>query len=180
VSHEEGMLAESVVRSPRLTHVMLYHRVRTRADLAMEAAVQRRVPVLAIVSLVLISVFTFAQTHNQSQSQQPTRPVDGPGIFKSYCAACHGTDARGGGPVAKALKRDVPDLTALAQRNNGAFPAIHARNTLMFGTDSLLPSHGSQGMPIWGPIFHEIEFDQDLGNVRMENLVKYLESIQRK
>ena len=139
---------------------------------------QRRVPVLAVVSLVLISVFTCAQAHNQLQ--QPTRPVDGPGIFKSYCAACHGTDAHGNGPVAKALKRDVPDLTALAQRNNGAFPAIHVRNTLMFGADSLLPSHGSKGMPIWGPIFHEIEFDQDLGNVRMENLIKYLETIQRK
>jgi hypothetical protein len=35
-------------------------------------------------------------------------------------------------------------------------------------------------MPIWGPIFHEIEFDRDLGNVRLENVTKYLESIQRK
>jgi hypothetical protein len=34
-------------------------------------------------------------------------------------------------------------------------------------------------MPIWGPIFHQIEFDQDLGNVRLEIVVKYLESIQR-
>jgi mono/diheme cytochrome c family protein len=33
-------------------------------------------------------------------------------------------------------------------------------------------------MPIWGPIFHQIEADMDWGNVRLENLVKYLESIQ--
>jgi mono/diheme cytochrome c family protein len=33
-------------------------------------------------------------------------------------------------------------------------------------------------MPIWGPIFHQIESDVDWGNVRVENLVKYLESIQ--
>jgi hypothetical protein len=50
----------------------------------------------------------------------------------------------------------------------------------MFGTDGLLPAHGSKAMPIWGPLFHEIEFDQDLGNVRLENVTKYLESIQQK
>jgi hypothetical protein len=35
-------------------------------------------------------------------------------------------------------------------------------------------------MPIWGPIFHQIGADQDLGNVRTENVIRYLESIQRK
>jgi hypothetical protein len=40
----------------------------------------------------------------------------------------------------------------------------------MFGADDLLPSHGSKTMRIWGPIFHEIGFDQDLGNVRLENI----------
>ncbi len=135
-----------------------------------------------VLSLVLI-LFLLSASPTSAQdkkSQEYGRPVDGPGVFKNYCASCHGTDARGDGPVAKALKRDVPDLTVLAQRNSGAFPAIHVRNTITFGGDSLLASHGSKGMPIWGPVFHEIEFDQDLGNVRIENLVKYLESIQRK
>ncbi len=84
------------------------------------------------------------------------------------------------GPVSKALKSEVPDLTRLAQRNGGAFPVIHVRTTIMFGADDLLSAHGSRAMPIWGPIFHEIEFDQDLGNVRLENVTRYLESIQRK
>jgi hypothetical protein len=82
--------------------------------------------------------------------------------------------------VSKVLKREVPDLTKLSQRNGDAFPAIHVRTTIMFGADDLLSAHGSREMPIWGPIFHEIEFDQDLGNVRLENVTKYLESIQRK
>ena len=82
--------------------------------------------------------------------------------------------------MSKALKREVPDLTRLSQRNGSAFPTIHVRTTIMFGTDSLLSAHGSKEMPIWGPIFHEIEFDQDLGNVRLENVTKYLEFIQRK
>jgi hypothetical protein len=35
-------------------------------------------------------------------------------------------------------------------------------------------------MPVWGPIFHQIEEDQDFGNVRLRNLIKYLETIQQK
>jgi mono/diheme cytochrome c family protein len=114
------------------------------------------------------------------QRQPAIRPVDGATIFRNNCAACHGLEGRGDGPVSKTLKRNVPDLTRLSQRNGGAFPAIHVRTTIMFGADDPLPAHGSKTMPIWGPIFHEIEFDQDLGNVRLENITKYLESIQRK
>jgi len=139
---------------------------------------QRRVPMLVVVLLVSVAVSAYAQIRNQRQP--PIRPVDGASIFRNYCAACHGLDGRGQGPVSKALKQEVPDLTRLAQRNDGAFPAIHVRTTILFGADDLLPAHGSKGMPIWGPIFHEIEFDRDLGNVRLENVTKYLESIQRK
>jgi hypothetical protein len=35
-------------------------------------------------------------------------------------------------------------------------------------------------MPVWGPIFHQIEEDQDFGNVRIANLVRYLSVIQQK
>jgi mono/diheme cytochrome c family protein len=133
---------------------------------------------LVVVSLIAAVVSAAAQTGNQLQPV--IRPVDGASIFRNYCATCHGLDGRGNGPVSKALKREVPDLTRLSQRNDGAFPAIHVRNTIMFGTDDLLPAHGSKEMPIWGPIFHEIEFDRDLGHVRLENITKYLQSIQRK
>jgi mono/diheme cytochrome c family protein len=133
---------------------------------------------LLLVLLVSLAGFVSAQIRNQ---QQPAiRPVDGASIFQNYCAACHGLEGRGNGPVAKVLKRVVPDLTRLSLRNNGAFPGIHVRTIIMFGGDDLLSAHGSKEMPIWGSIFHEIEFDQDLGNVRLENLTKYLESMQRK
>jgi hypothetical protein len=35
-------------------------------------------------------------------------------------------------------------------------------------------------MPIWGPIFHRVEWDKDLGEIRLQNIIKYLESIQKK
>ncbi|MGD0215032.1 MAG: c-type cytochrome [Terriglobales bacterium] len=139
---------------------------------------RRRVPMLLLVLLVSLASFVSAQISNQ---QQPAiRPVEGTSIFRNYCAACHGIDGRGNGPVAKALRRQVPDLTRLSMRNNGAFPGIHVRTIIMFGGDDLLSAHGSKEMPIWGSIFHEIEFDQDLGNVRLDNVTKYLEAIQRK
>jgi mono/diheme cytochrome c family protein len=137
---------------------------------------QRRVPILSLLAVLTVSAF--AQKVNQREA--PIRPVDGASIYRNYCAACHGPDARGNGPVSTALKKDVPDLTKLSQRNGGVFPAIHVRSTIMFGADELLPAHGSREMPIWGRTFHEIEFDQDLGNVRLENIVRYLESVQRK
>ena len=139
---------------------------------------QQRVPILLFV--LVLSLILPAPAQNKAQSQSPSRPVDGAGIFRSHCATCHGAEAHGDGPAAKALKREVPDLTRLSQRSDGKFPAVHVRNTILFGNDDLFPAHGSKGMPIWGPIFHEIEFDQDLGNVRLENIVKYLESIQHK
>ena len=135
--------------------------------------------VLVLLGL-LVSVIVFASAQIVSQRQSLIRPMDGASIFGNYCATCHGLDGRGKGPVSKALKQEVPDLTRLSLRNHGAFPAIHVRTIIMFGADDLLPAHGSKEMPIWGPIFHEIEFDQDLGNVRLENVTKHLESIQRK
>jgi mono/diheme cytochrome c family protein len=102
--------------------------------------------------------------------------VEGVDLFRQYCSPCHGPEANGKGLMAPALKNPVPDLTQLAKRNHGQFPADHVRGVLN-GT-VLLVSHGSQEMPIWGPVFHQIEDDRDWGNIRMTNLVKYLESIQ--
>ncbi len=120
----------------------------------------------------------FAQV--RSRPEPPVRPVDGAGIYQAYCAACHGEDARGNGPVAPALRQKVPDLTRLSQENAGTFPALHVKTTILLGSDDLIPAHGSKKMPIWGPIFHEIDFDRDWGQVRVENLTRYLESIQKK
>jgi len=142
-----------------------------------EVTLPRQTPLL-VVALLISGVASPAYAGNQRQP--PIRPVDGASIFQVYCAACHGPDGRGHGPASKALRQGVPDLTRLSQRNGDAFPAIHVRTMIMFGADEVLPAHGSKEMPIWGPIFHEIEFDRDLGIVRLENVIKYLESIQQK
>jgi len=112
-------------------------------------------------------------------SQEPPpliRSVKGPDLFRAYCASCHGKDAKGNGPAAVALKPKVPDLTRLAINNGGRFPEDRMRKTIM--GDDALAAHGSREMPVWGPVFHQIENDTDWGNVRLANLTQYLKSIQ--
>ena len=137
-----------------------------------------RIATLVVFWLALS--FVLASAQNSDQQRPPVRPIEGANIFKDFCASCHGQDGRGNGPVSRNLRHAVPDLTRLSSRNGGQFPASRVRSKLMFGGDQPLPAHGSKTMPIWGPIFHQIEFDQDLGNVRLENVTKYVESIQRK
>jgi len=118
------------------------------------------------------------QEKEKQQLEQLIYSVKGPDLFRAHCAACHGSDARGDGPLAVALKTKVADLTMLAKNNGGQFPIARVRKIVM--GDDVLASHGSREMPVWGPIFHQIESDRDFGNVRLKNLVDYLESIQRK
>ncbi len=110
------------------------------------------------------------------QFQQLIRSVDGPDLFRAYCASCHGKDGKGNGPVAATLKATVPDLTIITVSNDGNFPVARIKRIIM--GEGMIASHGSREMPVWGPIFHQVEEDVDRGNVRVENLVTYLESIQ--
>jgi hypothetical protein len=66
----------------------------------------------------------------------------------------------------------------IAKSNGGEFPVARVRRIIM--GQGMIASHGSREMPVWGPIFYQVEADVDRGPVRMENLVKYLESIQVK
>lgn len=129
-------------------------------------------------SQTVVSAGEKAQAKTKAELEQLIYSVKGPELFRAHCAACHGSDAKGGGPMAPALKAKVPDLTELAKTNGGQFPSARVSHTIM--GDEVVVSHGSREMPIWGPIFHQVESDQDFGAVRLQNLVKYLESIQTK
>src|SRR5262249_26563020 len=96
--------------------------------------------------------------------------VKGPDLFHAYCASCHGDDGKGNGPVAGGLSTKPADLTAIGNRHGGIFRTNLVRR-IIAGED-VITAHGSRDMPVWGPIFHRVEWDQDLGNVRLGNLVK--------
>ncbi|MGB9243784.1 MAG: c-type cytochrome [Candidatus Acidiferrales bacterium] len=116
------------------------------------------------------------QQESVKEYQQLIRSVEGPDLFRAYCASCHGKDGKGDGPVAPTLKATVPDLTIITVSNDGNFPVARMKRIIM--GEGMIASHGSREMPVWGPIFHQIEEDVDRGNVRVENLVIYLQSIQ--
>jgi mono/diheme cytochrome c family protein len=135
----------------------------------------------ALSCFALSGAVARVQTTSEAQKkyERLIYSVKGPDLFRAHCAACHGSDGKGGGPVAPTLKTKPADLTVIAKNSGGKFPSERVRRIITGDEPSLL-SHGSREMPIWGPIFHQIEADQDFGNVRLENLVKYLESIQQK
>ena len=118
---------------------------------------------------------------------QPTYMPSGEQTYKQYCAACHGADAKGHGPVASVLTTPPPDLTTLTKSHSGKFPYDYVSSVLEFGTASsrnvvsnyAYPAHSSSDMPTWGPIFQY--YDKQSARVvqqRIKNLCDYLASLQ--
>jgi mono/diheme cytochrome c family protein len=133
---------------------------------------------LALVGAALPGVSKQSQSAPSVQEQIPPliRSLQGADLYRVYCSSCHGIDGKGDGPVAPALKSKVPDLTLLTRNNGMKFPAPRVRQMIL--GDVFVAAHGSREMPIWGPIFHQVERDMDWGDVRVTNLVEYLQSIQ--
>lgn len=73
--------------------------------------------------------------------------------FNSSCAVCHGTGGKGDGPMAGHLSGRLPDLTALAKKNNGVFPFARVYDTISGSRE--MKGHGTREMPIWGPRYSE-------------------------
>jgi hypothetical protein len=68
--------------------------------------------------------------------------------FLSNCAACHGADGKGNGPLAIKLKTKPTDLTRLAKHNNGVF-SPEVVHKMIDGTEAIR-THLSIEMLIWG------------------------------
>jgi hypothetical protein len=64
-------------------------------------------------------------------------------------------------------------------RNGGAYPLGRVEK-IIAGEQSSGSGHGTQAMPVWGPIFSQVAWDQDLGHIRMHNLAVYIEKLQRR
>ena len=100
-------------------------------------------------------------------------------MYDAYCASCHGQGGKGNGPAAPALKTPPTDLTQLAAKNGGEFPASHVAQVIK--GDSALVAHGSKDMPVWGPVFSSLaQHDPAQAQLRIHNLVKYVGGLQQK
>lgn len=101
-------------------------------------------------------------------------------LYADNCAACHGRSGGGDGPVAGALMVTPPDLTRLAARNGGEFPAgvvasyIDGRKAVV--------AHGTRSMPVWGTEFW-LQAGADGAaeakvKAKIDTLVEYIASMQ--
>ena len=143
----------------------------------------RKILGMMLAGLGAFALMAWAQDQPQKEIKhvpiKSTSPASGSEMYQTYCAVCHGKDGRGEGPAASALKVPPSDLTLLAQKNGGKYPAMKVVSVIR--GEEALPSHGSKDMPIWGKLFwsmsggHESEVQQ-----RVSNLNKYVESLQKK
>ena len=135
--------------------------------------------VIVLVFIIIIGVGVAAAAAQTGSQATNAEPVTGKQLYSSYCALCHGSDGKGGGPFSPQLKVWPPDLTQMAKKNHGVFPEM--RGTEAIDGEFGKPSHGSAEMPIWGPVFRSMAHGHnDSAQVRIKSLVKYLESIQEK
>ena len=134
--------------------------------------------VFVITAVGTLSIRAQSPAQKLPDTEHLIPSLDGPTLYATYCAVCHGKAADGHGPMAPILKTRVPNLTEIAKRNGGTFPFDRVQDTIA-GTEQKGLGHGTREMPIWGPIFSQVTTDQDFGKVRIHNLAKYLESIQR-
>jgi mono/diheme cytochrome c family protein len=135
-----------------------------------------------LFGLVWLGLLLLGPEGPSAQSSPLVIPsLAGQDLYSFYCASCHGLDGKGNGPVAVALKTPPPDLTLLTRRNGGAFPRGRVIQFIAGGGTTLRGAHGSNEMPVWGPIFVALDpSDERLALVRIENVVQHLESIQQK
>lgn len=130
-----------------------------------------------VVTFFLGALLMAAQDAQIKKVPVTNLPADaGRAMFDAYCASCHGLDGKGNGPARTALKGTPADLTLLAEKNGGRFPAAHVASKLR---EVDLPVHGSKEMPVWGPLLSSVSGGSDAEiQMRIANLTRYIESLQ--
>lgn len=120
-----------------------------------------------------------AQTIGPQNPPLIIKSIAGKDSFEFYCAGCHGRDGQGHGPMAERLKAPPPDLTLLQRRNRGAFPQDRVVEYVTNG-DAVGRLHGTSEMLPWGEAFRGLERSDALVDIRIANIVAYVESLQAK
>jgi len=122
-----------------------------------------------------------AQEKTDKQAAPDSSLAAGARIYKRDCAVCHGNDGKGNGPppASSPFKEPPPDLTTLAQRHDGKFPAAYVKSVLLVGVK--MPDHGPAEMPVWGIMFKAAtKSDEAKVAARIADLTEYIKSIQVK
>ena len=140
-----------------------------------------RLVTLAALALVVSAAPAFPQTPAGKPTVKkvpaPSTPAEsGPEMFKAYCAACHGMGGVGNGPAAVALKKAPANLTMLSKNNGGKFPQQRFQEVV--GQNALVVEHGTSDMPMWGTLFRQMKGGDSVAQLRVYNLMTYVQSLQ--
>ena len=114
--------------------------------------IRRTCSLVALSILFLSSVGLAARQRKEDKKPPQLLPFDfqsGEGLYRMYCAVCHGKAGSGDGPAAIELKVPPPDLTTLARRHGGTFPEAYVTDVLRNGVKT--SAHGTSDMLFWGP-----------------------------
>ena len=100
--------------------------------------------------------------------------------YDVYCATCHGPEGKGDGTLSKSVRKKPADLTQLAKKNNGQFPADTVAKFIDGRTRD--EAHLKSDMPVWGDVFSKSQTSSSPEEVkaRIDALVKYIETLQQK
>ena len=131
-----------------------------------------------VASVLTASVMLAPGLVTAAAAQEYKQNTHGSEVFRTYCASCHGTTARGDGPLASAMNRKPSNLTEIAKRNGGLYPT-----ELVFKVidgRQAVRGHGGPDMPVWGDVFTRSRDAGDAERVKavIESLVEYLGTIQ--
>jgi len=168
-----GNVAERVVRTaecPVLT-------IREPKPIKERVVAQSKVAG-AVTSILVAGMMFVPGLVTTATAQEYHQANTGAEIYRTYCASCHGTAARGDGPLASSMKKKPADLTEIAKRNGGLFPSEMVFRSI----DGQQPvrGHGGPDMPVWGDVFMRSRDAGDAERVKavIQSLVEFLDSIQ--
>jgi mono/diheme cytochrome c family protein len=130
------------------------------------------------IALLVLAAALLAAPGSRAESEEGSSAL-GRITYRSYCTSCHGESGRGDGTLAASLDPAPTDLTVLAQRNAGVYPAERVR-AVIDGREPV-PGHGEGQMPEWAKALAAASEDGDEAAVArtISNLVAYLKTIQR-
>ena len=107
--------------------------------------------------------------------------MSGEDLYRRFCAACHGIEGRGDGPVAASFRVEVPDLTRMADRGH----AVNVRDRIARIIDGryIIGAHGTRIMPVWGEDLARLEIGnpdaERSAQVIIGRLADYVSSLQK-
>jgi mono/diheme cytochrome c family protein len=133
------------------------------------------------VLLAFVAGVCAAQQKPPKQAKPDPSVVIGAKLYKQDCAVCHGDDGKGNGPppASSSFTEPPPDLTTLAKRHSGEFPAGYVKSVLRTGVR--MPDHGPAEMPVWGIMFKAMtNSDEAKVTARVADLTNYIQSLQAK